>query len=228
MYTLEFWDIFWNYCIDDFLPILSFFFFNSFCLFLQELYNPGTILQLIFTKVMHTQSLESSILQDLLENITKLIIPILLLQRQPLLVADYVGPLWKLVSEDSFHGTVPSSIHTKSGLVFWHTLPNRMQQKWPYASLRLEPSEGPAAPAFTSHAWCRTVALSPPFISSRDSQHFSCVGAPVSYVSCLLFFLFHFGRAHLTVKYQRNGSWVVNVLAAYARQCLYSTFTSSW
>lgn len=43
MYTLEFWDIFWNYCIDDFLPILSFFFFNSFCLFLQELYNPGTI-----------------------------------------------------------------------------------------------------------------------------------------------------------------------------------------
>lgn len=117
MYTLEFWDIFWNYCIDDFLPILSFF-LNSFCLFLQELYNPGTILQLIFTKVMHTQSLESSILQDLLENITKLIIPILLLQRQPLLVADYVGPLWKLVSEDSFHGTVPSSIHTKSGLVF--------------------------------------------------------------------------------------------------------------
>ena len=80
MYTLEFWDVFWNYCIDDFLPVLSFFlffFFTHFCLFLQELYNPGTILQFIFTKVMHTQSLESSILQDLLENITKLIIPIL-------------------------------------------------------------------------------------------------------------------------------------------------------
>ena len=75
-------------------------------------------MQFIFTKVMHTQSLESSILQDLLENITNLIIPILLLQRQPLLVADYFGPLWKLVSEDGFHGTVPSSIHSKSGLVF--------------------------------------------------------------------------------------------------------------
>ena len=116
MYTSEFWDIFWNYCVDDFLPVLSFFFLLI--LFLRERYNPGTILQFIFTKVMHTQSLESSILQDLLENITNLIIPILLLQRQPLLVADYFGPLWKLVSEDGFHGTVPSSIHSKSGLVF--------------------------------------------------------------------------------------------------------------
>ena len=226
MYTSEFWDIFWNYCVDDFLPVLSFFFLLI--LFLRERYNPGTILQFIFTKVMHTQSLESSILQDVLENITNLIIPILLLQTQPLLVADYFGPLWKLVSEDGFHGTVPSSIHSKSGLVFWHTLPNRMQQRWHYASLRLEPSEGLAAPAFTSHAWCRTLALSPPFTSSRDFQHFSRVGAPVSWVSCLLFFLFHFGGAHLTVKYQRNGSWVVNVLTTYAWKCLYSTFTSSW